>query len=186
MLVGRLADVGAGHRSAERAREVGDRPRFSGWTGLLRVDRGDDEDVIAPHDRRAPAAAGHVDLPGDVLRSSLQRVGKPRVVRRDAGLRAAELRPVLRVNRCGAGSVVSIAAADSETTIDARVIRLRPAPGLSGPDCGAGACRRFTNQSLGGSGGPASRRIGGKCVAPQSAERGSCPVVSNPMPSSRH
>jgi hypothetical protein len=58
--------------------------------------------VIAPHDRRTPASAGQIDLPRDVL-GGRPAVGQSRIVRRDAGLRAAELRPVLRAQRDGVG-----------------------------------------------------------------------------------
>ena len=93
MLVDRLADVGAGHRTAERSREIG-ADRVQRLHRLFDVDRGHHEHVIAPHDRRAPAAARHVDLPRDVLRRA-PRVGQSRVIGSHSGTAAAELRPVL-------------------------------------------------------------------------------------------
>ena len=40
---------------------------FLGFFGLARVHAGRQKDAVAPHDRRRPAAAGDVGLPGDVL-----------------------------------------------------------------------------------------------------------------------
>ena len=67
MFIDRLADIAARHRAAERSREIG-ADGVQRRHRLLDVDRGDHEHVVAPHDRRAPAAARHVDLPGNVLR----------------------------------------------------------------------------------------------------------------------
>ena len=61
---------------------------------LAGVDHGRDEDVIAPHDGRAPADARHVERPDDVL-GGAPAFGQRRIVLGDARGRPAELRPVI-------------------------------------------------------------------------------------------
>ena len=59
---------------------------------FARADGRSDEDVVVPHDRRAPAQTGYVDLPGDVL-GSAPGVGQRRIVGNGAGIRAAKASP---------------------------------------------------------------------------------------------
>src|SRR5262249_33857533 len=65
---------------------------FEGFAFALVDDRGD-ENLVTPDNRRAPAAAGDVDLPADVL-GRAPRVRKIGPLSDPERLRTAELRPV--------------------------------------------------------------------------------------------
>ena len=65
------------------------------WEGLVGLDGGQDEDAVAPDERRGVALAGKVDFPADILRFA-PRYRRVAMQGGSGAQRAAPLRPVVR------------------------------------------------------------------------------------------
>src|SRR5207249_1912990 len=92
----RVGHDARGHLLAFQFRGEGPRRRRYPFV-LVQPDRTGDEHVVTPDNWRAPALAGDVDLPRDVL-GAAPALGQLRVVWNDAAAQPSELRPIRR--RC--------------------------------------------------------------------------------------